>query len=340
MLSVTSGMIASWSPSTARAAPNDSALAESLFRDAKRLMAKKRFVEACPKLAESQRLDPGGGTLLTLALCHEGEGKFASAWSEFTEAAAIAKRDGRADREKIANQHTKSLEAKLSYIVLAVPSKVPPGFELRRDDTLIGEAAWQTQAPIDPGEHVVSAKAPGKKAWSTTFTVRASDKPTTITVPELEDDPTPPALATATTTTTTPGSTSTKPETTSNASSSGMSADGPGAVSSGGGVRTAGIVVGAIGIIGLGVGGFFGLRASSQVDDANKACPDKACANPQAVALNEDGNNSANVANVVVAIGGAALIAGVIMIIVGGPTTSSAKKTALAARTNGAVFRW
>src|SRR5262245_52435554 len=71
----------------------DAALAEELFRAAKALMTEGRNVEACPKLAESYRLDPAGGTLLTLALCHETTGRTASAWADFTNAIALAKRD-------------------------------------------------------------------------------------------------------------------------------------------------------------------------------------------------------------------------------------------------------
>jgi hypothetical protein len=58
-----------------------------------------RVSDACPKFEESHRLDPSGGTILNLALCHEKEGKLARSWSEFNEASAFARRDYRADRE-------------------------------------------------------------------------------------------------------------------------------------------------------------------------------------------------------------------------------------------------
>src|SRR5437868_2773215 len=89
-------------PAPAQAASptaDDKALATILFRDGRTLLAAGKVLEACLKFEESQRLDPAGGTILNLALCHEREGRLARAWSEFKEAEAVARGDGRSDRE-------------------------------------------------------------------------------------------------------------------------------------------------------------------------------------------------------------------------------------------------
>src|SRR6185437_11777695 len=93
----------------AQQAGADVATAQALFDDGKRLMAAKDFAHACPKLVESQRLDPGGGTLFAIAICHEGEGKTATAWADYNVAGAEARRDGRRDREQAALEKAHAL---------------------------------------------------------------------------------------------------------------------------------------------------------------------------------------------------------------------------------------
>lgn len=100
------------------------ALASALFEQGRQLMADGKASEACPKLQESHRLDPGAGTPLNLALGHELEGKLATAWAELIEARGLARADGRQDRIELAQQHIDGLLPKLSYVVVVVPDAV------------------------------------------------------------------------------------------------------------------------------------------------------------------------------------------------------------------------
>src|SRR3954466_14533076 len=94
---------------------SDKAAAESLFDEGKKLASEHKYAEACPKFSESLRLDSGVGTMLYLADCYEKVGQTASAWGQFREAAAIAKRQNDA-REKIARERAARLEPKLSRL--------------------------------------------------------------------------------------------------------------------------------------------------------------------------------------------------------------------------------
>ena len=164
----------------------DKALATTLFQEARALMAAQRFAEACPKLAESQRLDPSGGTLLNLALCHEQEGRFASSWSEFNEAAAVARRDSRRDREQEALVHVRALEPRLSRLTIVVPAATQvDGLRVERDGREIGRGAWATAMPIDGGAHTVRATATGRDPYTTTVVMGNEGDARTIEIPVL-----------------------------------------------------------------------------------------------------------------------------------------------------------
>src|SRR5438067_2494545 len=82
----------------------DPAAAESLFFAARTLMNENKFAEACPKLEESLRLDPGLGTQFNLADCNEHIGKITTAWAGFLEVAALAKAANQPDRDKLARK--------------------------------------------------------------------------------------------------------------------------------------------------------------------------------------------------------------------------------------------
>src|SRR5579871_3417882 len=105
-------------PRVARAqGAEDKAAAEAAFDEGKKLMAAHAYAEACPKLAESQRLDPGIGTMLGLADCYEKNGQTASAWAEFREAAGVAARK-QDRRESLARENATRLEPLLTRLVI------------------------------------------------------------------------------------------------------------------------------------------------------------------------------------------------------------------------------
>jgi hypothetical protein len=183
--------IAAWlTQASGLAQAADVALAEALFREGKALMKAGQYDEGCPKLAESNRVDPATGTLLALALCHELQGKTATAWGEYNEVVAIAARQGNAERGRVAREQIAKLEPRLSRLTVVVGAEVAnlPGLRVMLDGTPLGEPTWGSAVPVDPGDHVVQVTAEHKKTLSWSVRVGAHGPPQTVTIPALEDD--------------------------------------------------------------------------------------------------------------------------------------------------------
>lgn len=174
----------------ARADTSNSALAESLYQAARDLMAQGNYAAACPKFAESYRVGPATGTLLNLAACHEAEGKVATAWGEFTEAAVLARRDGRTDRVQFAEERSNALLPKLSRLTIsAEPGVDVSALEIRLDGSVVGAATLGVAAPVDPGEHVVDVTSVGKKPIIIRVTLAPDADQKTVTIPALAAAP-------------------------------------------------------------------------------------------------------------------------------------------------------
>ena len=172
----------------------EGALAEALYREGRKLMAMGKVAEACPKFAESYRLDAATGTLLNLASCHENEHKLATAWFEFSGAVALARRDRRYDRVRFAQERLAIIEPRLSYLTVVVPPAVDlTGLEIRVDGVVVRSAARGVSTPVDPGDHRVDASAPGHKPWSQQVGITQDAMNIAVSIPVLEPDPTAPA---------------------------------------------------------------------------------------------------------------------------------------------------
>lgn len=261
-------------------------LAEALFQAGKQLMAEGKVDEACAKLAESQRLEPGGGTVLLLGICHESQGKWATAAAELRAALSIAKRDRRADREKLAQKHLADVEPKVSRVVFVLPPGAPADVSVVVDGTPISRKALDVPLPMDPGTHPFRVEAKGKRPYASTVTVATTAEEQRVPIPELEAAPVAEAPPT----------------------------DRPAAAPAPLGTqRILALAAGGAGVALLGVGTFFGVRAIGLSDDARAMCDPAQCTSRDAIATNDDARSSATVANVALVAGAALVVTGVVL---------------------------
>jgi hypothetical protein len=271
--------------------PTDRATAQALFDQAKQLAASAKYAEACPKFEESERLDPGIGTQFQLANCYEHAGRIASAWTLFLDVASAARGMKQPEREKVARDRAAALEAKIPKLTIAVAgADKSPDLEIKRDGVLVGRAQWGAALPSDPGEHVVTANAPGKKPFEKRVQLAASAT-VSVAIPPLENADAAPAGTSAGATTL---------ATTGHVDTGGR----PGSSQ-----RTIGLVVAGVGVVGLGVGGVLGLAAKSKFNEASGECDDSGCSQA-GVALRHSAVSRGNVATVVFGIGIAGIAVG------------------------------
>ncbi|MCC6648132.1 MAG: hypothetical protein IT374_21500 [Polyangiaceae bacterium] len=294
-LRVVSLLVLTVAAAQAQPSAEDKAAAESLFRDGRRLMDEGKTADGCRKLGESQRLDPAPGTLLNLAVCHEKEGKVATAWAEFQTALSQAKKDGRADREDLARERIAALEPLLPKLTLVVPTPSRlQGLVVTRNGSPLQAGAWGTALAVDPGEVLVEATAPGYKQWR--HTVQLAPKGAAeVQVPVLEKLPDAPAMPpVAAEVSAAPAAPPPPPRGLSPRSTAGVALAGAGAVS-------------------LGVGVYFGVRALSKRSDSDEQCPKidgRERCSVRGVELNDSARSAARASNLTVGLGLLAVGAG------------------------------
>jgi hypothetical protein len=168
----------------------DKTMAETLFSEGRTLLQAGDYEHACPKLAESNRLDPSLGALLNLAVCHEKQGLVATAWLEFTEASQLARRANERDRQDLADTHAQALSLVVPRLTVSVTAQpAADQLSVRIDSVVLGPHALGVAVPVDPGAHTVVASAPGKKTWTQQVELKTGEPPVAVTVPALEVDP-------------------------------------------------------------------------------------------------------------------------------------------------------
>ena len=194
-------VVSASAPSAFAEAPTDATpqastgFAEALFDEGVKLMQGGNYTEACPKLAESHRLDPASGTLYNLSICLEKEGKVASAVMAFEESIARSIKDGNKERESLARERLAQLKPQVSRVVVRIGPKIAGlvGLDVRFDGASVRRQAWGIEVPMDPGLHVLTVGAQGKREARREVDVNRPGEVFALALDSLEDAPSAPA---------------------------------------------------------------------------------------------------------------------------------------------------
>jgi hypothetical protein len=316
-----------------RLAHAQSAGAEALFREGRRLIKDGKIDQGCAKLAASEKLESSVGTLLNLGDCREKMGQYATAWAAFRKAEAMAKRASDDDKRELeARRRAERLEPNLSNIVIQVGRSTPPGLVIKRDQEALDAAVLGTPVPVDPGPHVIVAEAPGYKPFRTEVSLGKGGR-RFVVIPTLERLPEPIATSPAPSpivVAPAPEEPSLVVETTRQ----------PAAVTQGtwSPMRTAAVGIGVIGLGAVGGGLYFGQQSSAKEADANAICPDVVCADANALRLNDEAQKAADRANIFLLAGGAAVVTATVLWFVGQPDQETVLAPAVGDRQVGAAL--
>ncbi len=293
-------------------AQDNVATADRLFGEAKALSKAGRYAEACPKLAQSLELDPAIGTEFNLADCLEHIGKKAQAWRHYENVERVAHSAGKTDRKQAASKRREALRASLGWIALSVREDITL-LELSIDDEpLDPRVALGKPLAADPGTHRIAMRTARQATSSNTLTVMAGETITLAPTFAVSEPPPraaePPAAA----------------ATTSLASRPPLEP----AAKRGGPQRSVAVVVGAVGVAGLALGGASGIFSLASHGTAVDRCPDPtACSTDEGVDSWRRATTAGTISTIGLAAGGALVVAAVVLWVTAPTQTSRTART-------------
>jgi hypothetical protein len=139
-------------------------------------------------------------------------------------------------------------------------------------------ALWSTVVPVDPGEHVVEASAPGRKTWVTRITLHKSER-FEVEVPELEREQSiAPSLENPDVGRPPPSPVRPRSFWTTQ--------------------RLVGTTMAGIGVVALGVGTALGIDTASTWSDAQAMCPGGRCPDSRGKELGDSAQRTGNLATI------------------------------------------
>jgi hypothetical protein len=283
---------------SAQTVQTDMSPGQMAFRLGRSFAAERRYDVACPKFEESYRLEPTANTLFFLADCWTHTGRLAAARARFLEVAETANRAGQKDLEMQARAQAAEIESKLPALVVNVDAK-DVGLEISMDGVPLRSAEWGTPVPLDPGKHVIEARAPNKRGRKLILEMPREPQTVSVTVPPLDG-----------------GSTIDQPQAEQKPAPTSLTAEYR---TIDGTLLATGVVLGAVGVAGVAVGVAEGLKVNSKNRDADAVCPAGLGCTPEEVAAYDsamaDARSARRLSLAGFAIGGAAIVGSVVLLV-------------------------
>jgi tetratricopeptide (TPR) repeat protein len=175
MLAVAIALLTTVAPPQALAdGSRDPRAAETLFRSGREAFKRGDFAAACEHFADSQRLDPAPGTALNLAECEERLGHIASASRHLREAIALLPAND--DRLPGARKRLPELERRVPRLIVKLIGTSQDAATVIFDGVELEASAVGARQHVDPGDHVVSVRVPGRAESTYRLTIREGEE--------------------------------------------------------------------------------------------------------------------------------------------------------------------
>ena len=157
--------------------------AEQLFKKGKKLLAEKKYADACYAFEQSDRIDPQIGAKLNVARCYEEWGKLATAWRWYSDAEQLATRAGDERAAKI-HERLAELDGKVPRLKLTLPpDAITDRVVLRIDGVELALTAIGGDRRVDPGPHQIDTIVAGEKRGKTVAIARGDKVEFPLPVP-------------------------------------------------------------------------------------------------------------------------------------------------------------
>ena len=168
--------------------------AQELFNEGLRLMQSDHCQDAISFFLESQSNDPAAATLANLATCYARLGRTGSAYSTYKLAARAAILENKPELQQQTDHAAVALMPQLTQLRV-----VPLGNGGLPSIKINGQVVDDVRKPIplDPGENIIEATAPGHETWRRIFSAQGGGTLLVVEVPDLSARHEPTSMATA-----------------------------------------------------------------------------------------------------------------------------------------------